>query len=261
MLKYLLSLFTTGIITGHVFSQVPAGVAAGMADMQRTLQQKNFTALEAKMKIIGGNWETLRELLPGVQEGVLEFGYAVRDTIYKEMATTFNFKVTLIAAFNQIINYTLSEKKYRKVEDDYIPYYVVIDSVRIEPAYDSLKTAFQLFYEEPLLEADLFMTDIIYGRSCGFAGMPPSQRETIDTLVKKRDQATLLKWLRSANTEKQFYAVDGLYQLKKAGIQLTEKDLQLIRFVLNKKGFIQVCSGCIFSSRKISELAERLDFR
>jgi hypothetical protein len=109
--------------------------------------------------------------------------------------------------------------------------------------------------------ADFFKEDITYGDGCGFAGMPPRERVTINQLVAKKDKASLVKWLQSPNAEKQVYAIDGLFQLKEQGVYLTEDELAMIRYVQSKEGEMNTCGGCIYFARPIKEVAAKFIFK
>jgi len=81
----------------------------------------------------------------------------------------------------------------------------------------------------------------------GFAGVNPDGRQQIDQWVRNKNKNALLNWLKSTNTEKQIYAVDGLSQLKKLGVKIADEELLIMKFVTTKSGTIRVCSGCIYS--------------
>jgi hypothetical protein len=76
--------------------------------------------------------------------------------------------------------------------------------------------------------------------------------------VETNDIAMLNEWLRSPVAEIQVYAIDGFSQLRKQGYKLSEEQRRLIKFIKKKKGNINTCSGCLFSSKTISSVTRRL---
>lgn len=101
----------------------------------------------------------------------------------------------------------------------------------------------------------MFVTDFVYGEHCGLAGVNPEGRQKIDKWVTNKNKPELLKWLKSTNTEKQLYAAEGLYELRKLGVRITDEELLILKFVTTKSGTVHVCSGCINSQDEISTVA------
>jgi hypothetical protein len=46
--------------------------------------------------------------------------------------------------------------------------------------------------------------------------------------------------------------------LKESGIKLSKSDLEIIKFIINKKGTMNVCHGCMYSSKEVREVTERI---
>jgi hypothetical protein len=67
-----------------------------------------------------------------------------------------------------------------------------------------------------------------------------------------------LNWLKSTNSEKQLYAVEGVLKLIKSGSKFSKQELDLFSKVTNKKGTIKVCHGCIYSTQEISEIIKNI---
>ena len=230
-------------------------------DMRKVLAGRNFTALQSHIdNLAGANWECLRDLTHDFREGVLVFGYVVKDKDNPDMGTEFTFRVNLVTTKTRIVYYQLSERKYKKVLEDWKPYYQLMDEFKDSTAYKSLKSSFREIFHAELNESELFLTNFVYGAHCGFVGTDPEERKQIDDFVSKRNKAHLVKWLQSTNTEKQVYAVDGLYQLKKFGMKLTEDELKMIRFVTGKKGSLCVCGGCIVRNEEIHDALMEFEF-
>lgn len=230
-------------------------------DMRKILVSKDFIALQAHIdSLSGANWGCLRDLVDGFKEGVVFFGYDVKDKDNPAMGTSYTLKVNIIATTSRIIFYELSERKYKNVPENWIPSYHTLDDFKDDSSYKVLQASFKSIFHTELNEKELFKTDFVYGERCGFGGINPDERVQANEFVATKNKPELLKWLQSSNTEKQIYAVDGLYQLKKLGIKLTEEDLKMIKFVTGKKGTMHVCSGCIYSQEEISDVVKIFKF-
>ncbi len=123
-----------------------------------------------------------------------------------------------------------------------------------------LETSYLKTYAISINQSDFFIDTVIYGSGCGFAGINPEYRKRLDRLIKDKNIAALDKWLCSTTTEIQAYAVDGFYQLKKNGYNLTSRELQLVNLIKNKKGKIRTCSGCIYTDDLIGEILKDFNF-
>ncbi|HEX8546817.1 MAG TPA: hypothetical protein VF691_07630, partial [Cytophagaceae bacterium] len=85
----------------------------------------------------------------------------------------------------------------------------------------------------------------------------PEGRQQVGKWVADKNKRELLKWLKSANTEKQIYAVDGLYQLEKVGLKLSEEEKKILAFVVNKSGTMNVCFGCMHTKEEIVSVTRK----
>ncbi len=234
-------------------------------DVQKVLASKDFVAFEKfvstlsnKAKGVSCSRECFRDLTPEYQEGVFFFERSVQHKENPRIGTIYTFRVILITTNTSIISYELSEEKNKKVMDRWEPYYVVLDKYKDELAFENLKLSFKRIFKSDLVESELFVTDFVYGSHCGIAGTDPRGRQIINYWVKVKNKKALIQWLKSTNTEKQIYAVDGLYQLKASGMQLTQEEMEMIRFVCNKNGTINTCSGCSGMHNEIKVIAHDL---
>jgi hypothetical protein len=232
-------------------------------DVKKILETKDFVAfkkysdnLSNREKRISSHWECLRDLTTDFQEGVFIFEKSVPDKDNPAVSSVYTFRVNIITTKTTIAYYELSEKKNKKVGDNWEPYYEPIDNFKDSKAFDNLKATFKDIFQSDLNENELFVIDFVYGSHCGFAGVNPKGRQQIDNWVAEKNKAELLKWLKSTNTEKQVYAVDGLLQLKKSGVKLTDEEVKIINFICSKNGTMYVCSGCIHSRQDISSVTK-----
>lgn len=232
-------------------------------DVKKVLETKDFVAfkkytdnLSNNENTISSHWECLRDLTTDFQEGVFIFEKSVPDKDNPAIGSVYTFRMTIITTKTKIAYYELSEEKNKKVGNDWKPYYETIDKFKDDKAFDNLKASFKNIFLSDLNENELFVTDFVYGSHCGYGGINPKGRQQIDEWVKSKNKTEILKWLKSVNTEKQVYAIDGLYQLNKAGITLTEEEVIIINYVCSKNGTMFVCSGCIHSLQDIRSMTK-----
>jgi hypothetical protein len=233
-------------------------------DVNKVLASKDFVAfkkyadnLSKREKRVNSHWEYLRDLTTDFQEGVFVFEKSVPHIVNPSISSVYTFRVRLITTVQSIAYYEFSEEKTEKVGNTWEPYFEIIDSFKDDKLFDSLKNSFRGIFQTDLNENELFLTNFVYGEICGYVPMKPKGRQQIDLFVKNKDIDSLLHWLHSANTEKQIYAVDGLCQLKQMGVILNDKDLKIMTFVINKKGTIYFCSGCIRSRQEIKNVTKK----
>jgi hypothetical protein len=253
LLTILIGLFWTSTLFGQVQN-----------DINKVLASKDFVAfkkyadnLSSRENRISSNWECFRDLTTDFQEGVFIFEKSVPDKDNPAISSVYTFRVNLITTMTNIVYYELSEKKNKKVGNDWEPYYEPINNFKDEKAFENVKSTFKSVFQSDLNENELFLTDFVYGSHCGFAGVNPNGRQQIDNWVAEKNKAELLKMLKSTNTEKQVYAVDGLLQLKKSGVKLTDEEKKIINFICSKNGTMYVCSGCIHSRQDISSVTKK----
>jgi hypothetical protein len=252
MNKQLLTVVVGLLCTCNLFGQI-------QNDVRKNLDLKDFVAfkkyadnLSEKDKRISSRWECLRDLTAEFKEGVFFFEKFEQDKDRPAINSIRTFRVTIITTKTEITYYELSEMKNRKNGNDWEPYYNPIAKFKDEKQFDKLRSSFKNIFKSDLNENELFITDFVYGEDCGWAGDAPEGRQQINQWVANKNKARLLKWLKSINTEKQIYAADGLFQLKKRGVKITDEELLILKYVTTKSGTVQVCSGCMRSQTDIS---------
>lgn len=254
LITILIGLLWTNSLLGQVQNEV-----------KKILETKDFVAfkkyadnLSNREKRISSHWESLRDLTTDFQEGVFIFEKSVPYKDNPAVSSVYTFKVNIITTKTTIAYYELSEKKNKKVGDNWESCYEPFDNFKDGKAFDNLKATFKGIFQSDLNENELFVIDFVYGSRCGFAGVNPKGRQQIDNWVAEKNKAELLKWLKSTNTEKQVYAVDGLLQLKKSGVKLTDEEVKIINFICSKNGTMYVCSGCIHNRQDISSVTKNV---
>lgn len=114
-----------------------------------------------------------------------------------------------------ILNYELSKDIRKKANDKWQENYLIIGSYKDNIEFNKLNNSFNLIYKADLNEKELFNQDITYGYACGRGGIDPKEKTQIDVFFEHNDKDSLIKWLQSTNTEKQIYAIEGLFNLNK----------------------------------------------
>jgi len=241
--------------------------AQAQNDIIEVLKTKDFVEFEnlyfnlTKQKTnLRSRLISIRDLTHNYQEGILIFETSKPIKSNTENSSLYTYKLNIITTKTEIIFYELSDRKHKKVNNNWEPYFEIIDNFKNEAAYNNFKTDFKSIFLTEINDDELFTFDFVYGESCGIGGLDPKGRIKINKLIDKKDKSEILKWLKSTITEKQIYAIDALYQLKNCGIELTEEELKIVEFVSNKNGSIETCSGCSFYGRGIKEVAEQFEF-
>ncbi|WP_338811915.1 hypothetical protein V9L05_10910 [Bernardetia sp. Wsw4-3y2] len=257
MNKLLLTLLVGLISTSSLLAQVQNDVKKILASKDFIAFKKYADNLSNKEKRISSHWECLRDLTNEFQEGVFIFEKSVPDKDNPSSFSVYRFRVKLVTTDKNIAYYELSEKKYKKVGNEWENYFEILEKFKNDKAFDKLKISFKSIYQTDINENELFIIDFVYGKHCGFAGINPTGREQIEEWITAKNKTELLKWLTSTNTEKQVYAVDGLFQLNKMGVRLTDKEVKIINFICHKNGTIYICGGCMYSRQDIKSVTEK----
>lgn len=230
-------------------------------DLEDVLSTKKFynfklytDSLSKKDRQIKSYCDYSRELTYKSKEGVYYFERSVphKDNIY--ISSVYKYRVSLITTGNKIIKYDLCEKKLKKTNDKFESYYETICKYKNDDEFFKLRIEFKNIFRSELIDSELFNDNIVYGHSCGFLSADPKEKVKIDEFVRNRDKDSLIKWLQSTITEKQIYAIDGLFQLKSIGIHFNDYELKMMKFVAGKKGTIHVCSGCEYYTDSINNV-------
>lgn len=250
LLTLLIGLFLTSTLPAQIQDEVSKQLAA----KDFVTFKKYADSLVRLEHRINAYWEFLRDVTADIQEGVFTFEQTAADKDNPAISRVYTFRVNLLTTKTTIIYYKLSEEKIKKEEGGLVSYYKPIEKFKNDSAYTIFKKSFKETYQADLNEKDLFLTGFVYGTNCGIAGTRTAGRAQMDEWVEAKNKVEIVKWLKSANTEKQLYAVDGLRELEKAGIKLTEEEKRIVDFVCNKNGTVYVCSGCIHSRQDIQEM-------
>ena len=236
-------------------------------DVKESLSKKDFISfnsfadtLSNKKNNINCHWTIFRDLTADFKEGVLYITKTVPDIKNKGISSVYTYRVRLLTMDKTIIYYELSEKRNKKVMKDWVPYYDSLDYYRNDSLFTLLRQSFFRSFDGELNEVELFVDNLVYGESCGIIGEDPNEKIIIDDLVALKNKVELFNWLKSTNFEKQIYGVDGLYQIKESGTTYTSEELKIIKNVLDKKGTIFHCRGCVHSRTDVRMVTYKFKF-
>lgn len=245
-------------------------IAQNQLRVQEVLNRKNFAKLKRYIRkesrfnrslIYERNKSNrLQDLTRENREGVFYFAKSYPDSSDFGKKKNYLFRIKVLTCKNEIIYYELSKGIPVKTEGR-SENFEIISTYKNEVAYDELIRAFNLIYKVDLNERELFNQDITYGEACGRGGIDPAEKTKMDEFIEANDKESLIKWLQSTNTEKQIYALRGLYYLNKKGIQLSKEEMQMIDFVKSKKGMVNVCFACNFYRRSIEQVTKEYNFQ
>ncbi|GAB2819329.1 hypothetical protein [Ferruginibacter profundus] len=215
---------------------------------------KKYTRVDPNSKT-RAIWELKRDLTTTFQECIIDADESFASETEPNISTVQRYRINVLATSKKIIYYDFAEKESNGPSwDDFT--LNITESFCNDILFADLKRDFFNTYSDSINQKELFNNSNVYGSACSIAGQKPEMREENDVIVENKNVQLLTKWLKSTNTERQVYGIDGLYQLKKKGYQLTAEQARLITIIKNKKGNLNICRGCIYSSDKISSIVK-----
>src|SRR5690554_4031236 len=236
-------------------------------DVNEILANKDFSAFSSyadtsshREKRVTCHWTIFRDLTADFKEGVFYITKSVPDAKNIGVSSVYTYRVRLLTTGNRIIYYELSEKRNKKINKEWVPYYDTLDYYKNDDLFDLLRQSFIKSFDGELNETELFIDDLVYGQACGIIGEDPKEKMIIDNLVATKNKEELFKWIKSTTFEKQIYAVDGLFQLKESGTIYSAEELTIIKNILNKKGTIFHCRGCVHSWTDVRMVTYKFKF-
>lgn len=217
---------------------------------------KTYIDSAYKAKDTSATWELLRTVVSDYQEGVVgihEMGSLGSPTSPK---LYFLYSLHVIASKEKIIFYELKRKNLNTQPD---ATFETEESFRNDKAYTAFEASFRNVYHVPIELNDLFQTSIVYGDHCGIAGTNPSYLQELNINVKARKISEINKWLKSANAEKQLYAVRGYRWLTSQGYELTDEEKEILTIVQQKDVAVNVCRGCSFGNEEFRSIISEIE--
>jgi hypothetical protein len=246
------TLFIALLLTAQVIGQP-------VQKIKQLLKDKNFVALNSyidkpQKSNVDFGWETLRTIVGEYQEGIIK----IEENVPANDGTGGNFinnyRVYLLATGDKIFFYKFIKTFYRnKGAEEWEKNEETIDSLKDAAEYTAFEDSFQQTYGDALNPNDLFLSSIVYGSHCGIAGVNPEYMERLNFFLQNNNVDIIRQWLKSANAEKQLYALRGYRVLTSQGYNLTDEEKRITSIVEQKKGTVSTCSGCIFMIRTFQE--------
>ncbi|HXB41624.1 MAG TPA: hypothetical protein VNZ49_13875 [Bacteroidia bacterium] len=227
----------TKLITSALFLFVINTFAQTFADSLKTILKKNDVA-GAKIFMEKSKHKNVRALLNRqILNEYFEMSFESRETP--------GYLICIISNGDKIIYSKLVSARKKIFENE--------DSAAVKQFYK----AYSAFFGTKVKTGNFFADTVRYGKGCGFVGADPPERKKMKILIAEKNHKELSKWLQSAVTEKQLYAIEGFKELEKGGYVLSSLQKKLIDFIKTKKGNYQDCNGCIYSSTAISDLFKK----
>jgi hypothetical protein len=232
------------------------------------LRSHNVTKLQSSLDSLQktGNvsdvwWVFEREIVPQYEESICTFYCYQNQSNDQKAEIIFEYKINLIRCGDSIIRHLYIAKVNVRDTVDYHLRFDTLDSYKDTTGFHKLDQSFKTIFKTAINEKDLFDNELIYGYRCGLAGSAPYGYMKMSSYVEANDKAALVKWLQSASSQKQVYAVQGIYLLCKKGEKITPDEWKMIGYVKSKKGAIRTCSGCLHSWDEISEVTKEFKFK
>ena len=83
--------------------------------------------------------------------------------------------------------------------------------------------------------------------------------EQLNILLQDDNVDRIRQWLKSANAEKQLYALKGYRILVNQGYTLIVEEKRIISIVEQKKGTVSTCGGCIYMNEEFQNVVSEIN--
>lgn len=253
---------TTLIITFFLTAQV---IAQPVQKIEQLLKDKNLVPLNSyidkpQKSNVDFSWETLRTIVGDYQEGIIKIEEMLPANDGTGGNLIINYRVYLLADKNKIFYYKFIKTTFKnKGSEQWEENNETIDSLKDNTEYSSFENSFSQTYGDTLNHNDLFLTSIVYGSHCGFAGVNPEYMEQLNLLLHNKNVDAIRQWLKSANAEKQLYALKGYRILVNQDYDLTDEEERIISIVEQKKGRVFTCSGCVYIQETFQDVVSEIN--
>jgi hypothetical protein len=233
--------------------------------IKQLLKNKSFVSFNKyvdnpKKSNVDFGWEMLRTVVGDYQEGIVKIEENVPSNDGTGGNFINNYRIYLLTTKDRIFYYKFVKTLYKKNgSEQWEPNEETLDSLRDNGEYLSFENLFTQTYGNSLNYYDLFLTSIVYGSHCGFAGINPEYMGQLNLFLQLKNVDIIRQWLKSANAEKQLYAIKGYRILVNLGYTLTDEEKRIISIVNQKKGTVATCSGCIFMGRTFQDMVSEIN--
>lgn len=233
---------------------------AQIENVKRCLLNKKADKFYESIKSLDGTFNVRllsRDLTPEFRESM----YEIQEIRSLNDSTggnrVYNYKINLLTTNDSLIAFCeFYEKASKKIAvGNYEFFFQSILKKSYANLLGSLKSNYFSYYKDTVNFNDLFNTEIAYGNFCGAGNEELPYFKKLNELISKARVVEILSWLRSANVEKQLFAIEGLKRLKTMGRPITDQEQKLIDIIKLKRGYAHVCIGCVYSTNLISEIS------
>ena len=236
--------------TAQDFPQLRTVLQTGAVQQLNQYAASNSEIYEFDYPATGMYWRLYRELLPGYYEGIMQIYYgAPSNTEY----VVHPFRIYTLVKDSTIISYDMrgldANGRYNRS----------IVSGKSEAELKDFEQQFEARFKVPLQPQFLFIDTINYGQYCGEDSLITPQMKLVNQWVAQKDGDSLISWLRTGNTELQLYALAGLQQLQDEK-PLSDEVIQMVEFVLSKKGNVNICTPSHERAAAIPLITESFKF-
>jgi hypothetical protein len=210
---------------------------------------------------IFSKYEFTRDITEDYRESQFFAEYFADSSKSHQNSVLVDLRINLIVHGDKIIYYNYEEiySLIDTVVSEWKAIRTFKDSLRETTSMNLLNKAYERNFNAAINENDLF-NPLVYGKACGIGGDAPNHGKLMEEFILNKDKASLLEWLKSTITEKQIYAVEGLYRLNKDSVSLTSEEIRIIKNVISKKGQIMTCNGCDTENRDIADIVKDWTF-
>lgn len=228
--------------------------------VERYMNDQDFQALQSfvdKVPVsrdssIRAYWYPYRQTTSLGWTGSLIVEESRQDPVKEYLSYVTSYRLDIITMGNVIVYSRLLHKQYLNDTSNLFSYKTV-STVTHSNGLSKFKASFQQEYGIKVSLTGLFVDSVYYGDTCLYNDIKTPERKLVEKMVAGNDRKGLYRLLQSPLTEMQFYGVSGFYTLQKQGQILSEKEMMLIRQILQKKGTLKTCGRRQFTFLKTIE--------
>lgn len=234
-------------------------------EIKQLLRNKDFISLNSYIEKpqksnVNFRWETLRTIFEDYKEGIIKIEETKPSYDGTGGSIINNYRVYLLSNEDKFFYYKIINIFYKKIgAEKFEKNESVIDKLKDSTKYTYFENSFKQTYGDALDSNDLFLTSITYGESCGIAGVNPDYLDKLNLCLVTNRISEIRKWLSSANSEKQLYAIRGFRVLINHGYKATEDEKRIINIVVQKKGLVSTCSGCNVMQENFQDVISKIN--
>lgn len=240
-------------------------LAQPLQEIEQLLKFKEFVPLKKFIEKlpksnVSIDWEALRTIVGDYKEGIIKIEEYLPAKDGTGGGSINNYSIYVLANQKKIFYYKFTKTVYKnKGSERWEKYDTTIDYLKDNSEYSSFENFFKDTYGDTLHQNDLFQTSLVYGSHCGLGEANPKLMERLNLFILNRNVDSVRQWLKSANAEKQLYALTGYRILVNLGYEITKMEKRIISVVRQKEGTVKTCSGCLYMDRDFREVVAEIN--